>query len=156
MEKIAAVHAVFVDMPNRLNEAHVAVDGLISIAASASIEQRAHAAGAQNRILFVKTFTEGFKDKLPTSALKYGLTISETAQTEFRVAVTDESTTCSLYGCASRFSLQGDLLDESGKSFWHFETKIGQSTIFAKIPELFDVFTNEVLNAMKKDGVIGG
>jgi hypothetical protein len=154
-EKITAARATFVNVAESENSGHPVVTGFIDLAASAYIQRNTNETKDKNRAEFVQVFTQGFKDKLPAAADKFGLAISDTAQAEFRVSVLDEKTQCSLYGCASRFHLVGDLLDASGKSVWHFDTNIGQASIFAKIPELFDKFTNEVLPAMKKDGVIG-
>lgn len=154
-ERVTAVHAVFAEAPDSKIERVASATDLISLAASASIKRKVETRATEDHALFVKTFTQDFKDKLPQDASKYGLTVSDSAPTEFRVVLGDQKTTCSLYGCVSSFDLRGDLLDASGKSIWHVTTTIGQSNITANIPDLFETFATEVLTAMKKDGVIG-
>lgn len=155
-DKVQAVHVAFVDSHTGQNTGKVAIGGLIDLAANKYIQSKADETKEKNRVMFDQIFTDGFRNKFPTAAANYGLTVSETAPVEFRVTVGDQKTQCSLYGCVSRFTMEGDLLDPSGKSLWHFTTEIGQSSIFAEMPPLFDKFITEVLNAMKKDGVIGG
>jgi len=154
-ETVQSVRVTFVDNPDGSKKSSPAVDGLIALAAIKYLERKGNETNDKARAQFDQVFQDGFKDKFPAQAASYGLTVADTAQTELRVTLGNQKTQCSLYGCASRFDMQGDLVDSSGKSVWHFTTEIGQSSIFAEIPPLFDKFSTEVLNAMKKDGVIG-
>jgi len=48
------------------------------------------------------------------------------------------------------------VLDAKGTSVWHFDTAVGQATSLSEIsPSMFDAFANEMLSAMRNDGVIG-
>jgi hypothetical protein len=155
LEKVQTAHVAFIDQQTGKNTGRVAIGGLLDLAASTYTQRNADDTKVKNRALFDQAFMDGFKDKFPATAANYGLTVSDTAPTELRITVGDQTTICGLAGCVSNFAMTGDLLDAAGKSLWHFETELGQSTIFAKIPELYDRFAVEVLNAMKKDGVIG-
>ena len=153
-ERIQAVQVAFVDNKTGRMTGKVSIGGFIDLAASKYTQRKADETKEKTRALFDQVFIEGFKEKFPATAANYGLTVSDAAPTELRISVGDQTTHCNLYGCASTFVMEGDLLGSSGKSLWHFKTEIGQSSIFAEIPPLFDKFCVEVLNAMKKDGVI--
>jgi len=107
-------------------------------------------------VQFEAVFSDGFRNRFPRLAAAYGLQISPTAPDKLRLRVTEVKTYCTL-SCVTRVMLAGDLLNAGGAVVWQFATKPGQATIFAAIDgELFDKAARELLDAMKKDGLIGG
>ena len=104
---------------------------------------------------FLNVFAAGFRDRFPAMAAKQGLTVSPSAQALLKVSVVGQKTYCYIL-CQSRILLRGEVLDAKGTSVWHFDTAVGQATSLSEIsPSMFDAFANEMLSAMRNDGVIG-
>jgi len=117
-----------------------------------SDQQVARSLGEQ----LVQIFAAGFRDRFPTLAARYGLTVSASAEMELRLQDVGELTRCTQgQNCFTRITINAQLLDAAGKPVWRFDTTVGQATQFAKISdEIFDALAEEVLGAMKSDGVI--
>jgi hypothetical protein len=114
--------------------------------------QRSQEAAAQ----FGSVFSDGFRDRFPGLAAAYGLQISPTSPTLLKLRVPEVTTQCTAR-CVTRIMLAGDLVSANGTVVWQFVTKPGQVSLFDKIDDaLFDRTALELLDSMKKDGLIGG
>jgi hypothetical protein len=99
-------------------------------------------------------FSNGFRDRFPALARAYGLEVSGAAGPRLLVNIVRTETYC-YAKCTTRATLSAILVDQRGKRLWQFVTKPGQSSTFAKIDDgIFDAAAHELLDSMKKDGVI--
>jgi hypothetical protein len=154
--KVSSVRVLFDTTPPRLPS--VATYGRGPIGAAAAIAmQPGNVVVAQSAVgEYERVFAWAFRERFPGLAAQYGLTVSDTAPAQLKVAIVDSSTSCTVQ-CVTRITLAAQLLDTSGQQIWYFKTEPGQSSIFARIDnELFDAAARELLGSMKKDGMIGG
>jgi hypothetical protein len=106
---------------------------------------------------FQQVLIEGFGDRFPELAAKYGLTVTAGSPYLLNFKVVAQSTECRL-SCWTRVTLAAVLFDLSAsrKQLWRFDTRVGEAVGADSIPErTFDLLADEILQAMKKDGLIG-
>jgi hypothetical protein len=104
---------------------------------------------------FVQLLSNGFKNRFPTRASTYGLSVTPDATSVLKIAITYQTTRCQT-GCVTYLTLDGQLLGEGGQSRWSFKSEIGQVTTFSSISDgLFDTYADAFLAAMRSDGIIG-
>jgi hypothetical protein len=106
---------------------------------------------------FQQSLVAGFRDRFPGFAAKYGLTVTAGSPHLLNLKTVALSTRCTL-SCWTRVTLAVRLSDLSAsrKQLWTFDTKVGDAVGADGVPErVFDLLADEILQAMKKDGLIG-
>jgi hypothetical protein len=153
--KVTAVRVLFTAAPSLPTRVTTTVTGT-GAANYAQSQNRMDAETARGVTpQFMSVFSAGFRDRFPELAARQGLTVSPGAAAQLIVVVLSQDTACYI-GCQSKIRLGGRVFDAAGKPVWQFDTTVGQATRFSQISsEIFDAFANELLAAMRKDGVIG-
>lgn len=105
----------------------------------------------------IKVIEEGMRSKFEKKAMQYGVTTTEMSGDILSVDVVSVYSFCeSDKGCKTRLNLQVKITDVTGKDTWRYDGGVEQMAPKDGInPGLFDEFADTLLEAMKKDGVVG-
>jgi hypothetical protein len=104
---------------------------------------------------FERLFARGFAQRFAQHAIPYGVSLSPAAPNILRLKIAEITVHCS-GNCVTRAQLGGNLYGPDGRPMWVFNSNVGQATIFSSVSDdMFDALARELLEAMKKDGVIG-
>jgi hypothetical protein len=153
--KVSAVRVLFDPRPPPTARVTTTATGPGAAAIVGSLNELDKRTALQASQQFQQVFTAGFRDRFPALAAKYGLTVAPDADVQLGFRIVEQSTSCA-GKCVTKVTMGALLLDASRKPLWRFDTRVGQATVFASISnEMFDALAEEVLQAMKKDGIIG-
>jgi len=110
-----------------------------------------------NSLALSRIFNEGFSHRFSGIAAKYQVEVVKSADApKLKISISSLRMACSPMGCQSLFTLQGELFSQADIRLWNFSSEVGQPVVNADISgELFDSFAKELLDAMKKDGIVG-
>ncbi|SJZ54179.1 hypothetical protein SAMN02745126_01550 [Enhydrobacter aerosaccus] len=147
------IEAVRIDMmPNNAVRLEVQTT---SYGAVLPAQQEANRVKGHERLQeFAKLISRDFRDRFPALAAPYGLTVSPTAPAILFAQITSAKIAC-YADCVMTVTLSV-LLHDGKKTLWQFKVNFGQKNIWADIDDqMFDLAATEMLEAMKKDGMIG-
>lgn len=152
-EKVREVHVAF-DQTQPTTRAMSSGPGILALGMVLGGDQTARSEVTSAAGSFQLMFSYGFREQFPAMAQRYGLTVSPTAPAELKLQVIQVRSTCT-GRCQSRATLAARLYDAGRALIWQFEITAGQANTRARMDEaMFEAFANELLVAMKKDGVI--
>jgi hypothetical protein len=106
----------------------------------------------------VSVFQVGLRDRFPDLAANYGLKVTPSSSNQLRLrfvgAMLFNPNYINVTGV--EVTVDGQLVDALGKSVWHFQTTVKNPSIFTPFDEkIFEKIAVELLEAMKKDRIIG-
>ena len=97
----------------------------------------------------------GLMQRFPALAKSQGLRLSIVAQARLLVHLAKGETKCTGSSCRTRVEVVATLLGDGRLPSWEFRTTLGPAATRPKIEEdWFGVFADQLLQAMKRDGVI--
>lgn len=106
----------------------------------------------------MQVLDRGLRTQFEKKARQYGVTISEMSADIVHVDVASIYSFCEAYkGCKTRLNLQVKVTDIGDKVVWSYEGAVEQNEPKEQVNQpLFDMFADTLLEAMQKDGLIGG
>ena len=120
-------------------------------------EEKADARDRTDRLNQI--FVQGFAGRFQRMASSKGLQVTKNSDgiPSLRVNVVHREMKCNLFDCEAQFRVRVDVFDPEGPQVWYYILTYGQDRPSDKLGnELFDRFTNKVLEQMRNDGLLVG
>ncbi|SJZ54203.1 hypothetical protein SAMN02745126_01551 [Enhydrobacter aerosaccus] len=126
--------------------------------ANTAAEQGSSSYTAQIKLQEIaRLLVTGFRTRFPVLAVPYGVRIAPTADNVLHVRIESSETNCGAGKCTTTVTIEAKLLDAGGQTLWRSSIEFGQASSTVEINDvLFDAVAVQLLDGMKKDGVIGG